>query len=64
VVKVKDANAEYQASLKVGNECGFTKVELESILKLFKKYDPQKQGYVAFYDMLDMLHGTIYPSPT
>jgi Ca2+-binding EF-hand superfamily protein len=55
--KNKEIINDYAQLTKVSNECSFSKVEIESIMKLFKKFDPHKTAYIYFHDILDMLHG-------
>ena len=56
-IKGKDVNLDYQTTLKAYNECGFNKIELESILRLFKRLDINKIGSIQFHDLMEILNG-------
>ena len=47
---------DYATLLKFTNDCGIPKQDIDSLLKLFKKYDVTKLGHLAFHDYMDILH--------
>ena len=42
--------------IKITNECGFLKQELENFLRIYKRYDGIKNGSISFYDLINLLN--------
>ncbi|CAD8202149.1 unnamed protein product [Paramecium octaurelia] len=51
----KNNKLDYNQLLKYSQACDLPKTEIDTLLKIFKRLDINKQGFLSYHDMIDLL---------